>query len=495
MTDESLRATPAGRNDPALLICAVALGIVVAVAFVRDLSLLFVRMPFSPNEGWNAYYADNAFRGGLYPNPPSMMYNNYPPLSFLLVGAFGKLIGDNIFAGRIIALASTVATTLLVSMIARRMKCGRIECVLSALLFAASPWVLTDYAFFDDPQFLGQALGTAGFMLVLTQSERDRTVAPGTFLLVAAGFIKHIFVAQPVALTIWLWRYRPHAAISFVLVGAALTAAGIMAADFAFRTSLLAHIASPRIYEFTRTLGHPATWLITEAIPLGVTLWLLRYSGDRYAELCAIYAIVAVGVGVLLSGGQGVGGNALFDASIAVALGAGVLLDRLHKGSKAPRWLGENPARKIAIACAAPMAIVLAASMFAPRPPGSSIIKPLAPDEAAAASDIAFVADHKGPAFCEALAFCYWARKAPEVDAFGLPEAFKRHMRSTSDLTRLLDAHYFSTVQLNPRSLFAYSAELRCAFARDYRIDHTDAFGQFLLPRDGSAPANHSACR
>ena len=73
----------------------------------RALATMGLRLPLDPNEGWNAYHAAAAMSGTpLYPGPRSFMIDNYPPLSFYLVGALGRLFGDNIFAGRIIALLS-----------------------------------------------------------------------------------------------------------------------------------------------------------------------------------------------------------------------------------------------------------------------------------------------------------------------------------------------------------------------------------------------------
>lgn len=461
--------------------CVIGMGLVALLAFAEDASLVFLRMPLSNNEGWNAYHAAAAFAGGLYPNPPGMMYNNYPPLSFVVVGALGNLIGDNIFAGRIIALVSTAVAALSIAAAARAMKCGKVEAALCALLFLASPWLLAEYAMYDDPQMLGQALGCAGFALVVRSTDRNGTNAPGALLLTLAAFVKHIFVAQPIALFLWLGFCKPRAALSLALFGGAFAATGLAISNLAFKTDLVGHIASARIFEFSRTMGHPGTWLITEFVPLLAALLNFRYPRDRHARLCAIYAVTAFALGVLFSGGDGVGGNAMFDASIAVALGTGVLVNRLRTGAAAPAWIGRGAVAKIAFACAVPMTAALAANMATARPSAA--------DRAIARADIDFVANRPGPALCEALSLCYWARKTPQVDPFNLTQAFKRRARSEADLLRLLDARYFSTVQLSRRSAFSYSPVWGRAFARNYRLDHVDRFGEFMLPRGAEKPA------
>jgi hypothetical protein len=61
------------------------------------------------NDWWNAYFAQAAVHGGLlYPSKASMLANNYPPLSFYIVGEIGKMVGDYVVAGRLVALLSLV---------------------------------------------------------------------------------------------------------------------------------------------------------------------------------------------------------------------------------------------------------------------------------------------------------------------------------------------------------------------------------------------------
>src|SRR3954452_21315861 len=52
------------------------------------------------NEGWNAYNADAAAAGHLYPPPDALIGNNYPPLSFLLIGGLARQFGDALYIGR-----------------------------------------------------------------------------------------------------------------------------------------------------------------------------------------------------------------------------------------------------------------------------------------------------------------------------------------------------------------------------------------------------------
>ena len=85
---------------------------------IAALAALFVVWPvwraFFPleiwgNEGWNAYHADQAMRGtGLYPPPDGLTANNYPPLSYYLIGWLGRAFGDPLYVGRALSLLATL---------------------------------------------------------------------------------------------------------------------------------------------------------------------------------------------------------------------------------------------------------------------------------------------------------------------------------------------------------------------------------------------------
>src|SRR5580704_17456480 len=93
---------------------------------ILNLAWVLVHLPFqvprSPNEGWNAIHAMQAIGGGvLYPSSDSFMFNNYPPLSFYVVGLFGRLTGDDIIAGRVLSLAAIFAIATNVALTVRNL--------------------------------------------------------------------------------------------------------------------------------------------------------------------------------------------------------------------------------------------------------------------------------------------------------------------------------------------------------------------------------------
>ena len=132
-------------------------------------------MPLDPNEGWNAYLARAAVTGApLYPQ--GLMINNYPPLSFYIVGALGTITGDPIVAGRLVSLISFLRR-------GRRhrrhpARDGRAMCWPRCSAACSSPpafLIASDYVAMDDPQLLGHALQLAGLSLLL---QRGATCSP-----------------------------------------------------------------------------------------------------------------------------------------------------------------------------------------------------------------------------------------------------------------------------------------------------------------------------
>src|SRR5262249_1952471 len=142
--------------------------------------------------------------GSPYPPTQSMMVNNYPPLSFYLVGVVSRLTGDAVIAGRIVALAALLAVALGIETTARQMGCNRLEALFAALLFTAGLMLTTDYAGMNDPQLLGHAVQIGGLVVVLREPRTSRAMVGAAALFTIAFFIKHNLIVLPAAVAIWL---------------------------------------------------------------------------------------------------------------------------------------------------------------------------------------------------------------------------------------------------------------------------------------------------
>lgn len=152
-------------------------------------------VPLDPNEGWMAAHVLRLLAGGpLYPQPSSLLVNNYPPLSFYAIAVLTPLTGDAVIAGRLLAFAAFLAACGLLLMVGLRMGARAAAAGLGALFFALTLLTASDYVGIADPQMLGHAIQLGALLILL----RGR-IAAAALLLAASLFVKHNLVALPLA--------------------------------------------------------------------------------------------------------------------------------------------------------------------------------------------------------------------------------------------------------------------------------------------------------
>lgn len=466
-----------GGRGRVLRIAAALLALFCAIGIWRILATMGARVPFDPNEGWNAYLSAAAMAGGpLYPDPRSFLFDNYPPLSFYIVGALGALVGDNIVAGRMVSLLATLGAAAGIFTTLRRMQAGLAEASFAALLFVGGLLVFTDYVGMDDPQLLAHALALAGLAILVKRPHAPRSLAGAALLMTLAGFVKHNLIALPIAAAAWLAIQDRRDAARFAGLGIAFALTGLVLFRLTYGTGLLAMLNSPRLYSLRDAAGGVANWLPWGGIPaLGLGALCVLRGRDKYVVLCAIYALVAIAAGAVFSGGAGVDMNVWFDAAIALAMGAGLMLDRLAGKT----WLTAATAFVLVL----PLGVGLGIAADGDWLTSGFWLHPQAEEEAMAGADISFLKSHDGPALCEMLSLCYWAGKRAQVDTFNLGQAFATRARGDDALVHLVERKYFRSAQFDSMSDFALGQRLRRAFEANYRVDHTDDEGVFLLPR------------
>ena len=474
----SLRGAAMQRGATVLVLVSVAL-LALAILLCLGAELFTLTAPIlkNYNEGWNAYHAASAMQAPrtLYPGPQSLLTNNYPPLSFFIVGAASKLTGlDAIIAGRLVAFVSTLGIGLCLGFAARQMGCSAAKAAVAALLFWAAPWVIVKFSAMDDPQMLGNLLDAVALVLILRAPRTILSIALAALFLTLAEFVKPLYVTLPLALLAWLFVYERRSAWKLAGFGLLFAVIGYGVTALALHVELLSQLFSPRVFVWSRLTGQPGQWLLVEGLPFAAALALFRRKTDGYAFFAALYAALAFALAVIFSGGDGVSASQMMDVSMATTLGAALWLHH----NQAARW--PLPAFGFVAGFQAVMLVLAFLGIWALRPS----LPDLMGTRYATGYDTAIIARHKDPVLCETLALCYWAGRVPQVDAFGISQAFQRGVRPQSDLTRLLDAHAFSMIQLAPRSLFASPSPLWPAILRNYYLEHQDKNGLFLIPRD-----------
>jgi hypothetical protein len=446
-----------GRHSAAVMWSATAaLALAAAFLLTRNILMLTAQVPLDPNEGWNAAHALAAMAGhGLYPPPQSLMVNNYPPLSFYMVGAFGKLTGDVLVAGRILSICAFVCVAVGIAQALQTMGCSARARIFAAVFFCAVLLIASNYVGINDPQLLGHAVQIAALLLVL----RQKPVAAAA-LFALSLFVKQNLLALPFAAGLWLVLQDRRAGLRFAATGLICVGAGLIACRLA-GIDLIAQLASPRLWSLANMRGATGRFLSWAALPLLIAAKTPR---DKYGKFCLLYGAAALLIGLGFSAGDGVDANIFFDAVIALSLALGLTLDHI-------RWRG-----CAALAAAAPLLVFLALN-FA----DNNFF--FAPDFARqSARDIVFLKARPGPALCAQISLCLWAGKDAGVDVFNVGEQIQTGARDPAPLEKMLLEHRFTALQFEDSDI-PLVPRISAAIKTTYRIDHADDNGVFLVPR------------
>lgn len=453
----------------------VLLAVGCALGLLHIASIIGFHISFDPDEGWNAAFAQLVqTTGSPYPPADSLLTNNYPPLSFYVVAAVTKLTGDAIVAGRLVALAALLATSGGIFAATRIMACSREASALAALLFFAAIGLTSDYAGMDDPQMLGHAIAIGGLVLILSEPRTPQRAVGAAALFVIAGFVKHNLVVLPAATALWLLLADRALARTFVVSGLVFALLGLGLFKQAFGFDLLSVISSPRAYSVALIWQGFLAWLPWGGpllIAAGALYAMARH--DRYALFALIYAVLAVAAGLYFLGGAGVDANALFDADIALAICAGLLLDVLQY----------SLARLTAVVIYAATLTCGLLNIEANWTDRSFWTEPMRDEREAAAREIAFVHATPGPAFCETMALCYWAGKQPEADVFNLGQTFRTGQKSDDALAAAISNRRYGVVEFEAPDTIPLTPRISAALRAHYRLALRGDDGFFFVPR------------
>jgi len=493
--------------------------VLLGILTVLHLILPIIRMPFKLeidyNEGWNAIFCRKAISGEpIYTHHSGWISVNYPPLSFYIVGAVGWLLGDPLFAGRLVSLLSVVAIALGVAWISARRSRNVFASVFSGCFclgsFAA---FATHYVGMNDPQLLGHAFALGALLIyALDESVLDK---PGKLFLVAllsslGLFIKHNLVALPLAITAdVLYTSRKKFPLWLALGSAA--AAGLALLSFLIGgTEMFAEVLRfPRTFGLAKLLIALGLFALVAGLPLLTLLpWLRLQWPSRLVRLACLYAGLGTVLGIVMVGGYGTDVNIFFDGLIGLSLLVGLFLsddsERLTPSFYRRRAMPVTmPAAMIlGLLCVTVLKLAPADSLSEVRfriwRPG--ILQTLAHVQQETLRDAAFVRESRGPVICENLVLCFLSRPEFVLDTFFVREAVAKGRMDESDLLRKIDRGSFAVIQLEQeigagargRGIVAFVGEkilsdrltenIKREIASRYRLSRRSVNGVFYVP-------------
>ena len=315
-----------------------------------DARRMYSATPIAYNEGWNAYATSRVVQGGPLYQPLTAALPvrpvNYPPLSFLFVGAVARLTGHLVLVGRCVAFASFLIAGALVFVTIRRLQPNLAAAVLGGLLWLTFVARLTNaYVAMYDPQMIGQAF-SVGALALYTQW-RDaivpRRVGVLALLCCLALFVKPVFVAAPAALAgAFLLRDRRQFVI-FASAGAAITILMLLASRVVFGPNLLPDLLvnGDRWWDPAK-LGFVAQVTVARLSLLAVFIPLFLFKVRRMWPLAFLYLSACLLSAAYFFGLDGAGESVWFDFFVAVSIGWGLFAGQIAaaKPAYAPWFVG-----------------------------------------------------------------------------------------------------------------------------------------------------------
>ncbi|WP_354138517.1 hypothetical protein [Bradyrhizobium sp. LB11.1] len=303
-------------------------------------------------ESWNAFWQDAAAGWApLYPSPESLIGNNYPPLSFYVVGLLGKVLHvDSLYVGRWLSLVGLGALAIEVFAAVRILTGGRLGAMVASLWYLAiMARNSTIYIGANDPQIAGLAIMGAGLIWFLRRNERGASPIPAVLLMVVGGFWKHNNIAVPLVSLAWLYAVRSKFALHAFRASAEAVLVGLAVCVLIFGSNFIPNLLAPRQYAWSNIMGNLGHLQWCALALLIWAAWAMFDRKSRPAQFTALHIGVALAACIVQWLGHGIFGNAEFDLIFALAIGLGATFNRVGEGWLAMR-IGANRCRDAMVA-------------------------------------------------------------------------------------------------------------------------------------------------
>lgn len=437
----------------------VSLGIVITCLLIQPIAELMAMVPKNYNEGWNAFHGLHAMGlGPLYPHADQLFTNNYPPLSFYLVGSLGQLMGDGIFAGRLVALVSLLIVAISIVLILRfPLHCSVASSLFSGLLFLGYMGThYRNYIGMNDPQMLGHAMQmSAGLLLWVVHSQFSNKFVSRRLtqlllswcalgIILSSLFVKHNLLPFPATLALWLVCT---ARGIWLWLALGMGGGGLLLCIWGYGTDFINGVFfASRQYQLARIPDKLLNYWLYPAF-----LWIicgvafgLRHWSNLHAKLLLAYFVISLIFAAAITGGQGVGYNAVFDVLISLVLLLGWGLDRM-KPNRAARFIIQLVGQRSVWIVLLALPIIVALPFV-----GLTNERQLFDvEKVATAQAVQAISMADGPVMCEMLALCYWANQPLEVDFFNTGQKMKTGAMDEAKLISLIEKRHFAIIQLD----------------------------------------------
>lgn len=405
----------------------------------------------SYNEGWNAYRAAQVAAGmPLYTGDPTRLVN-YPFLSFYLIAWLKPVFGNVLLIGRGLNVIAFAMTTLLSSLIIRRLG-GRpvammfgAACVIGFQAIQALDWIAT-----DEPQMLAQALMLGGLLCYLSGKPDLWRLALCAGLFATGGFIKPNLPAIPLAVSLDLLVEDRQRFIPWCICCAAALAVFVALSEALSGNGFWPEIFAPRAYEWGGLLYHGRKLLIAFKWPiLASVVYLVRPLPSRQRVLLRAFGATAFLCDLSFSGGYGVASNIFLEFTIFLGLTAGLALDPCQEALLQGKF-------RLPRAALAPLVFALPIVTRSPyygRPPldVTASLTAYSEEEADFHAATVRLREEPGAALCENLLLCFEAGKPLLLDPFSTNSQILTGRLNEATIVDQIAHHRFAAIELPSR--------------------------------------------
>jgi len=428
-------------------------------------------MQIAGNEAWNAFHVDRLRAGlALYPSASDLIANNYPPLSFLLVGGLSQLGADPIMIGRALSLLATLIATAGIASIARTMGCRWPAATVGAFWYLATMTRFFDsYVGVNDPNLVGIAMMVVGLAWALQVQTSGKGWIELPFALMAvAGFYKNTLFAIPLASWLWLLRCDRSLALRAGVSGAAVAAAGLLLCIHVFGGNFTEQVTAPRLIEFDRLIrkGGQLQW-IAPALVLWA-FWTCFSGRGRRVEFTFILVVMGLLGHIWQQVGDGLDINSQFELVVALAVALAIAFEfpattrllPLTKVGARILLVAVLIGRLVLVTRLEPYFLIFSADF---RQLGTAVA-------ATMDAEIARVAAMPGNVSCSNMTVCRAARKAFVFDGFAVRQRLQLGLMSEESLCHAVAANGLSFTKVDPNadvSVLRNAADIASATVED----------------------------
>ena len=425
---------------------------IAALAMLSPTYRAFFKVVISCNEGWNAFFGAAAIHTGTpYPRPEELITNNYPPLSFYLIGYLGSLLGDLILAGRLISLLSVLLLGLFTGELIKRLGGNSRDAIVGGAFFIATMGLFfSKYVGMNDPQLLAQCIMLGGTLLFLKALAQERTPWAGLAVMVIAGFFKHNIIMLPASVLLWLLlRGEKKMFAKCLLVAASFIAAGFMLCYWSYGHDFIFNFFPSRRILLSKgplALFDLSCVLLPATVAFSI-LWKKR--GDQGALLILIMLFIGTIVTFLQRIGSGVSINSQFDFNIALAAAVGLAFHFLSDSSLSWKKISQETLQlSFLLVLVLPFLCAPELDQI-PHLFSRSFYQDAKRRENIVLQEVQRIHDIPGDVFCEN-SICYLAGKPFVVDFFNINERMKTGTISPYTVTDRIKNHLLTKVICNP---------------------------------------------